>query len=171
MIGDRCAPIVKCHVNMILPVARFVVAAFAANLAYNTGRNVFETVQISRLATTSKDAKLKISSSIPTSIAELESMSRQEVLHLYIDHCVVPSDMSAVDGEWHGKLLNNNGLVCFYFSQSLLHGISILTTRCFYLLNFFAFVLLAYRQELLDSSQINCLAKDGAGMVNHLDQI
>jgi hypothetical protein len=112
---------------MILPVARVAVAAMAASLAFNTGRNVYETVQISRHCTTKRDApvlddsdgrtNLLSSSScisealIPTSIDELESMSRKQIMQLYINHCMAPSDLSVLEGEWHGKLLNNNGLV------------------------------------------------------------
>jgi hypothetical protein len=111
--------------TMIIPLARVAVAAIAASVAINSGLNVYETAQISRQSTAkrnfavtngnrtvrSSNAALAAESCIPTSIAEIESLSRKQILQLYIDHCVAPSDLSVLDGEWSGKLLNNNGLV------------------------------------------------------------
>jgi hypothetical protein len=121
---------------MILPVARAAVTAIAASLAYNTGRNVYETIQITKSTlhptpnslTDGHTSVVHVAedspssnrilldpvaiSSMPTSVVELQALSRRQIINLYNNHCIVPNDLSIIDGEWQGILLNNNGLVC-----------------------------------------------------------
>jgi hypothetical protein len=101
---------------MLLQVARVAVAALVGSITYNTGRNVYETVQI-----VSKERQqllppllptLLQSQPLPQSVSELQKLSRQEIIHLYLHYCTaVPSDLIDIEGEWNGALLHNNGLV------------------------------------------------------------
>jgi hypothetical protein len=102
---------------MLLPVARVAVAALVGSVTYNTCRNVYETVQITskqqQQQQTPPIALLRSQQLLPQSVSELQKLSRQEIIHLYIHYCTaVPSDLADIKGEWNGALLHNNGLVC-----------------------------------------------------------
>lgn len=102
---------------MLLPVARVAVAALVGSITYNTGRNVYETVQIVSKERQQPSSPLPIptllqSQPLPQSVSELQKLSRQEIIHLYLHYCTaVPSDLIDIEGEWNGALLHNNGLV------------------------------------------------------------
>jgi hypothetical protein len=151
---------------MLLPVARITVAAITGSLVYNTGRNVYETIQCTKhynneqlhgigssillqlnhtkpiiastIASNDNDniststMTSNMSSLQPQSISDIQTMSRQQILDLYLHHCTVPSDLSILEGEWYGILLNNNGLVrlsifCCTTKKIILESLS----RCF----------------------------------------
>jgi hypothetical protein len=126
---------------MLLPIARVAVAAITGSFVYNTGRNVYETIQCTRsmkqihtgnhheqstiptiVSTTTPNTELSDDPIFSTSsdpqqqsiLESLQSMSRQQLLDVYLNHCtIIPTDTSSsiLDGEWNGILLNNNGLV------------------------------------------------------------
>jgi hypothetical protein len=134
---------------MLVPIVRIAAAALAGSVSYNTGRNVYETIQctiqpqaisaaplrtaasttatsfdmpptngiveepttISATKTTTTTTTTTRKIPLPQTVGEIQKLSRRELLDIYINDCIVPTDMSMFDGEWHGKLLNNNGLV------------------------------------------------------------
>ena len=102
---------------MLLPIARVAVAALVGSATYSTGRNVYETVQVVSKQRRQPIPTVSRSSSsqqqpLPQSVSELQKLSRQEIIHLYLHYCAaVPSDLIDIEGEWNGALLHNNGLV------------------------------------------------------------
>jgi hypothetical protein len=83
-------------------------AALASSLVIHTGRNVLQTMQA---ASTAPQIASGSSTAIPSTVRELRALSRQEILHLYVHHCPEPTSLSVLEGDWHGMLLHNNGLV------------------------------------------------------------
>ena len=81
-------------------------------MAGNTGRNMVETVSIARNDAASIDAGNKIFpelSSPEAAVDKLQSLTRKELVQLFTA-CRAPSDLSEIEGEWNGCLLDNNGL-------------------------------------------------------------
>ncbi len=99
---------------MLLPIARVAAAAFVGSVTYQTGRNVYETIQVVSPPSTSLSSlsQQPPQKPIPQSVSELQKLSRPEIIDLYLNYCTaVPSDLTMVEGEWSGTLLRNNGLV------------------------------------------------------------
>lgn len=91
---------------MIVPVARVAASAIAGSLAFCSGRNMLQTYSISR-----ETAVLPVDDLPIATLAEMPLLPRRQLLQMYMHRCEVPIDMDALDGDWHGVLLNNNGLV------------------------------------------------------------
>lgn len=104
---------------MILPVAKAVAAAFAGSLAFSTGRNMLQTQQLLKAT---DDSFITDNTSVPTTVSELQTLQRKQLLQLYLQHCEAPTELSTVAGDWHGVLLKNNGLVRSH-SLSLIESI------------------------------------------------
>lgn len=99
---------------MLLPIARVAVAAVVGSVTYNTGRNVYETVNIVA------KQPLPSQQTLPQSVSDLQKLSRKEIIHLYLNDCTaLPSDLTNMEGEWNGTLLNNNGLVRWYSTYNI----------------------------------------------------
>ena len=104
---------------MLLPIVRVAAAALVGSITYQTGRNVYETIQVVSSAppSTASSSQSQQSPPPPTqpkpqSVSDLQKLSRLEIVHLYLNSCTaVPSDLTMVEGEWSGTLLRNNGLV------------------------------------------------------------
>ena len=102
--------VLNTHLHMLLPVAKVAVAAFVGSVTFNTGRNVYETVKI---LSKQQHPQQQQQQPLPQSVSELQKLSRQEVIKLYLNDCnALPSDLTFINGEWNGALLNCNGLVC-----------------------------------------------------------
>jgi hypothetical protein len=87
-------------------------AALAGSLAVHTGCNMLQTT---RAATSVPQiASGASSTAVPSTVRELRALSRQEILHLYIHRCLEPTSLTVLEGDWHGMLLHNNGLVRFF---------------------------------------------------------
>ena len=103
---------------MLLPIVRVAAAALVGSITYQTGRNVYETIQVVSSAPPSTASSSLTQQTppptqpIPQSVSDLQKLSRLEIVHLYLNSCTaVPSDLTMVQGEWSGTLLRNNGLV------------------------------------------------------------
>lgn len=94
---------------MILGVAKAAAAALAGSLAFSTGRNMVQTYRLTHSAEQLLvQEKLRI---LPITLSELQNLQRKELLQMYVNQCHVPADLSAIEGDWNGFLLKNNGLV------------------------------------------------------------
>ena len=92
--------------NMIVAnVCKAAAAAVVGSLAMNMGRNMVETHRL--VGSNNHHAPTML----PTSVAELQKLSRKEVVNLFLHHCEAPADLGDLEGEWNGALLPNNGLV------------------------------------------------------------
>jgi hypothetical protein len=109
---------------MILPIAYAAAGAVTATLALSSGRNMLQTFQISRGYQESTDTKAPwippslhrrmsdptITSTTASVVSDLEELSRKEIVELFFT-CQPPASASAIEGEWNGVLLENNGFV------------------------------------------------------------
>jgi len=116
---------------MILTVARAAAAAVTATLALSSGRNMVQTFQVSREHQRSRERSL--SSSIPAPaihrfsldsqattasvVKQIEQMNRKELVEVFLS-CEAPTDLSEIQGEWNGVLLDNNGFVMVGSTQT-----------------------------------------------------
>lgn len=105
------------------------VAAMAGTCVIgSTARNMVQTHRALDNTRASSSSWTKTSpplllSSPPTTVEELHGLSRAELLHIYMHQCHTPEMDTNMDdpttnprvlrleGDWHGVLLNNNGLV------------------------------------------------------------
>ena len=119
--------------GMLLPVARVAVAALVGGVTYHTGRNVFETAKI--ISQQQQQPPSPSQNRLPQSVSELQKLSRHELIHLYLHDCVaLPSNVTSIQGEWNGALLNNNGLVRSILQQEFLRkNHALLLSLCFIL--------------------------------------
>jgi hypothetical protein len=109
---------------MILPIASAAAGAVTAALALSSGRNMLQTFQISRGYQETTDTKAPwippslhrhlsdptVSSTTSSVVSDLEDLSRKELVELFLS-CQRPENISAIEGEWNGVLLENNGFV------------------------------------------------------------
>jgi hypothetical protein len=109
---------------MILPIASAAAGAITATLALSSGRNMLQTFQISRGNQENTDTKAPwippslhrhlsdptITSTTASVVSDLEELSRKELVELFLT-CQPPENISAIEGEWNGVLLENNGFV------------------------------------------------------------
>jgi hypothetical protein len=111
---------------MILPIARAAAGAVTATLALSSGRNMLQTFQISRAHQETTDIKAPwippslhrhMSDPDPTSktdtasvVSDLKELGRKELVELFLT-CQPPANVSEIEGEWSGVLLENNGFV------------------------------------------------------------
>ena len=93
---------------MIISVAQAAAAAVAGSLAFSSGRNMFQTHRLSSSTQQELPDELLV---MPTTVSELQNLQRKQLLQLYLNHCTDPTDLSAIEGDWNGLLLKNNGLV------------------------------------------------------------
>jgi hypothetical protein len=97
---------------MMITIVQAAASIAVLALAGNTGRNMVQTVSISRNDAASIDAGSKILpelSSPEAAVDKLQSLKRKELVQLFTA-CHAPSDLSEIAGEWNGCLLDNNGL-------------------------------------------------------------
>jgi hypothetical protein len=96
---------------MMITIVQAAASIVVLTLAGNTGCNMVQTVLISRDAA-SIDAGSKIfpeMSSPEAAVEQLQSLKRKELVKMFTA-CRAPSDLSEIEGEWNGCLLDNNGL-------------------------------------------------------------
>jgi hypothetical protein len=96
---------------MMITSVHAAVSIVVLTLAGNVCRNMVQTVSISRNA-----AYIDASSSIfpelsspEVAVEKLRSLKRKELVQIFAASRV-PSDLSEIEGEWNGCLLDNNGL-------------------------------------------------------------
>jgi hypothetical protein len=97
---------------MMIPIVQTAASIVVLTLVGNTGRNMMQTVSISRNHAASIDAGSKIFpelSSPEAAVEKLQSLKRKELVQLFTA-CRTPSDLFEIEGEWNGCLLDNNGL-------------------------------------------------------------
>lgn len=85
-------------------ICKAATAAVVGTLTIASGRNM---VQTRRLCRHPSPGAMKL----VRSEKELQSMSRKEVLEVFLHQCKAPTDLRQVEGDWNGRLLCNNGLV------------------------------------------------------------
>jgi len=100
-------------------------AAVTAVLALSSGRNIFQTVSISRQQHQGDNHVLTRHQILPedateTVVSKLQAMNRKELLQLYF-LSTSPKDLSQIQGAWDGRLLDNNGWVMVRIVQGMKH--------------------------------------------------
>lgn len=88
-------------------VCKAATTAVIATLAISSGRNMLQTRQLCR----ERSSPVNIVAKPMISVDDLQSMSRKELMQLYLHKCKAPTDLSELEGNWNGHLLANNGLV------------------------------------------------------------
>lgn len=111
---------------LIIPVVNAAVSAVTAVLALSSARNMIQTVQLSRANQNSIPTSTSAAVSLPqilqahlksdveltaeTVVEELQTLKRKELFEIYFGSRA-PRDLSEIEGEWNGILLDNNGWV------------------------------------------------------------
>lgn len=103
-------------------IANLAAAAVTAVLAVSSGRNVIQTINISRQDENQQCANgilgdtgiLQPTDSTETVISKVQGMKRKELLELYFCCSRGPKDLAEIEGEWDGCLLDNQSwiMVC-----------------------------------------------------------
>lgn len=95
--------------TMMMFVPIVAVGAAALGLTVSSVRNMAQTFQVA------KAAAPPFSTWVPPAtpheaVSQLESMKRKELLELFLSF-KAPSNLSDIEGEWNGCLLENNGWI------------------------------------------------------------
>jgi hypothetical protein len=103
---------------MIVGVANLAVAAVTAVLTISSGRNMFQTWNLSRQTTEFQREDSILPSlffdTTAMAIGEIQAMKRKDLMKLYFSSRG-PQNLQQVRGEWNGILLDNNGFVMVGF--------------------------------------------------------
>lgn len=109
--------------SMIVVFAKVVASAAVVALAGNCGRNMLQALEVRNSDDLPDISVLQLPSTAdPTKTVEhLHSLNRLELLQLF-SVCDIPSDLSEIEGEWEGELLENNGVVMTTVSNIMTNG-------------------------------------------------
>ena len=111
---------------MLLPAAKAVVSAVVFTIAACCGRNTLQTTNFIN----SKCDDCSISNLLPESdydnpkamVQHLQSLKREDLLEIF-RVSQAPKDLSQIEGEWNGYLLENNGVVMTAVSKVMTNGL------------------------------------------------
>ena len=109
---------------MIVAIAKVAASAAVVALAGNCGRNMLQALEVKNADSLPDLSTLRLpSTEDPTRTVEyLHSLNRRELLQLF-SHCEAPSDLSGIEGEWEGELLENNGVIMTTVSNIMTNGL------------------------------------------------
>lgn len=96
---------------MLLTAAKAAAAAVAGSLAFSSGRNMLQTYSIAKKHASDPSRRISTSGDHPTTVKEIQSLPRHELLRLYLYTCEPPADLSEIDGDWNGVLLDNGSVL------------------------------------------------------------
>lgn len=97
---------------MIVTILKVAASAATVTLAGNCGRNMLQAFEVrnsDNLPDLSSDRVPSTDHALKT-VEDLQSLNRFELLQLFSDG-EVPGDLSDIEGEWEGELLDNNGVI------------------------------------------------------------
>lgn len=107
----------------MLKAAQFALSAVVVTIAGSCGRNMLQTIQIKNgnIAQSSPSLLVPVNNDDPMEVVErLQTMNRDETLRLFLAS-QVPENISDLEGEWDGTLLENNGNVMTRISNLMTH--------------------------------------------------
>jgi len=108
---------------MILTAAKAAGAAITGILAFSSGRNILQTYRIAKEVSSPPSASYSMpqteplllpKNARPLAVRQLQSLTRPELLRMYLNSCEAPTDDSMnllLDGEWNGVLLSNGPIL------------------------------------------------------------
>lgn len=102
-----------------------VASALALSLVGNISRNVYQTYSLPRQDPSSRNLiDIPTFSSSQEGVQYLESLNRKELLNIYLQS-QPPSNLSQIEGEWNGRLLDNGPVLTIVtaFLSNQLFGI------------------------------------------------
>jgi len=90
-------------------------AAVAATLAFSSGRNIVQTWQAcdtnNIINSRSRNLIDFSKGTVEEQVNVIKTLSRKELLQVFLHESHPPNSMMDLDGDWDGVLLENNGLV------------------------------------------------------------
>ena len=89
---------------LLLSAAKAAAVAAVGSVALSSGRNMLQTYRISSSAPSPLPDN-------PTTVKGLQTLSRHELLKLYLHTCQAPRDLEQLNGDWNGVLLQNGFLL------------------------------------------------------------
>lgn len=95
---------------MIVGVANLAVAAVTAVLAISSGRNMFQTWNLSRQNAHPESQIPPLFDTTAMAIGKIQAMKRKDLLQLYFSSRG-PQNLQQVQGEWNGILLDNDNFI------------------------------------------------------------
>ena len=121
---------------LVLPVLQVASSVVILTLAAGCGRNMMQTrrhfVHGGRSNPSSSHDDVSKTTSLITNLGSplspssvvhnLKSMTRKNLLHIF-SNSHTPLDLSEIEGEWDGCLLDNNGFVMTAVSNIMTHGL------------------------------------------------
>jgi len=93
---------------LLLSAAKAVAVAAVGSVALSSGRNMLQTYRISSSSSSLVPPPLPDN---PTTVKGLQTLSRHELLKLYLYTCQAPRDLEQLNGDWNGVLLQNGFLL------------------------------------------------------------
>jgi len=94
---------------VVLSAGKAVLAAVAATLATSSVVNISQTARIMQDSMSVSPLSSRAFRNTQEAVSVLQSMSRAELLRVYIASEEPPKTLDVLEGEWDGLLLNNNG--------------------------------------------------------------
>jgi hypothetical protein len=94
---------------VVLSAGKAVLAAVAATLATSSVVNISQTARIMQDSMSVSPLSSRDLKNIQDGVSVLQTMSREELLRVYIASEEPPNTLDVLEGEWDGLLLNNNG--------------------------------------------------------------
>lgn len=100
-------------------IVNFAAAAVTAVLAVSSGQNMLQTLQASRKDDNSNNNPrtligagklIRPSETTDEVVAQIQSLKRHELLEIYFSS-KAPKDLSEIEGQWDGCLLDNNSWI------------------------------------------------------------
>ena len=97
----------------MIPLINLAAAAVTAVLTISSGKNMLQTVSLSRqqTPTTLPLQQLDHINDSSTVISHVQSLNRNQLLQLYFHQSRSPRNLKEVEGEWDGCLLDNNSRI------------------------------------------------------------
>jgi hypothetical protein len=111
--------------SMIVSAVQIAISAAVFAIAGSCGSNMLQSIQVTNNMDLPGLTQMHLSAANGESsemVKHLQSLNRQELLELF-KSCEVPADLSDIEGEWDGVLLENNGLIMTKVSNIMTHGL------------------------------------------------
>mmetsp|Transcript_11270 Transcript_11270/g.27127 ORF Transcript_11270/g.27127 Transcript_11270/m.27127 type:complete len:233 (-) Transcript_11270:51-749(-) len=109
---------------IIVAILKVAASAATITLAGNCGRNMLQAFEVRNSDNLPDLASQRLPSTDHAlkTVEDLHSLNRLELLQLF-SAGEVPTDLSAIEGEWEGELLDNNGVIMTTVSNIMTNGL------------------------------------------------
>jgi hypothetical protein len=107
---------------MIVSAVLISTSAAVLGIAWLCGSNILQSRQVTNNMDLPPMHLPSANGESSDTVKHLQSLNRQELLELF-KSCEVPADLSDIEGDWDGTLLENNGLIMTKVSDIMINGL------------------------------------------------